>query len=144
MLTPLCLSVKIMKKKSITLFLLVASLVPGQAQTTLPNEDVEGPPLGANAARLVQAMEFLGVPLAQSVTEKLNQAIRERNANAIQRIIDPHALVAVFMNPEVRVKVKRGPARAVLRQGGYTPFIVKVFNDSTAVSYTHLTLPTKA
>lgn len=141
MFAPPALSAKMMKEKSIALFLSIASLVLAQAQTTVPNEDVDGQPLGANAARLVKAMEFLGVPLAQSLTEKLNQAIRGRDAIAIQRIIDPHALVSVFMNPEVRVKVKRGPAKAVLRQGGYTPFIVKVFNDSTVVRPLRVTSP---
>ena len=121
-----------MNKESLAvLFLSIACLTTGQAQTALPNVNVEGQPLGANVARLVQAMEFLGVPLAKSVVEKLNHAIRDRDAETIQLILDSHVLVAVSLNPEVRVKVRRGPAKAVLRQGAYTPFVVKVFNDST-------------
>ena len=121
-----------MNKESLAaLFLSIACLATGQAQTVLPNVNVEGQPLGANVARLVQAMDFLGMPLAKPVVEKLNHAIRDRDEEAIQLILDPHALVAVSLNPEVRVKVRRGPAKAVLRQGAYTPFVVKVFNDST-------------
>ena len=121
-----------MNKESLAvLFLSIACLTTGQAQTALPNVNVEGQPLGANVARLVQAMEFLGMPLAKSVVEKLNHAIRDRDAETIQLILDSHVLVAVSLNPEVRVKVRRGPAKAVLRQGAYTPFVVKVFNDST-------------
>ena len=121
-----------MNKESLAvLFLSIACLTTGQAQTALPNVNVEGQPLGANVARLVQAMEFLGMPLAKSVGEKLNHAIRDRDAETIQLSLDPHVLVAVSLNPEVRVKVRRGPAKAVLRQGAYTPFVVKVFNDST-------------
>ena len=121
-----------MNKESLAvLFLSIACLTTGQAQTALPNANVEGQPLGANVARLVQAMGFLGMPLAKSVVEKLNHAIRDRDAETIQLILDPHVLVAVSLNPEVRVKVRRGPAKAVLRQGAYTPFVVKVFNDST-------------
>ena len=121
-----------MNKESLAaLFLSIACLTTGQAQTTLPNVNVEGQPLGANVARLVQAMDFLGMPLVKPVVEKLNHAIRDRDEEAIQLILDPHALVAVSLNPEVRVKVRRGPAKAVLRQGAYTPFVVKVFNDST-------------
>ena len=120
-----------MNKESLAvLFLSIACLTTGQAQTALPNVNVEGQPLGANVARLVQAMGFLGMPLPKSVVEKLNHAIRDRNEEAIQLILDPHVLVAVSLNPEVRVKVRRGPAKAVLRQGAYTPFVVKVFNDS--------------
>ena len=121
-----------MNKESFTpLFLSIACLALGQAQTTLPIADVEGQPLGASAARLIEAMELLGVPLAMPVVEKLNQAIQDRDEEDIQQILDPHALLAISLNPEVRVKVRRGPAKALLRQGGYTPFIVKVFNDST-------------
>ena len=121
-----------MNKESLAvLFLSIACLTTGQAQTALPNVNVEGQPLGANVARLVQAMGFLGMPLAKAVVEKLNHAIRDRDAETIQLILDPHVLVAVSLNPEVRVKVRRGPAKAVLRQGAYTPFVVKVFNDST-------------
>ena len=107
-----------MNKESLAvLFLSIVCLTTGQAQTALPNVNVEGQPLGANVARLVQAMGFLGMPLAKSVVEKLNHAIRDRDAETIQLILDSHVLVAVSLNPEVRVKVRRGPAKAVLRQG---------------------------
>ena len=45
-------------------------------------------------------------------------------------MLDPHVLAAVSVNPELRVKVQRGPAKAELRQGGFTPFLVKVLNDA--------------
>ena len=135
------LAIQMMKKKVSILLLSIAGLALGQSQTALPIAGVEGQPLGGNASRLVQAMEFLGMPLAKPVGEKLSQAIRDRDEEAIQRILDPHALVAVSLNPEVRVKVRRGPAKAVLRQGGYTPFIVKVFNDSTVARPLRVTSP---
>ena len=93
--------------------------------------EVEGQPLGANAGRLVQALELLGAPLAAKELESLSVAIRKRDAAVIQKILDAYVLVAVSVNPEVRVKVRRGPAKALLRQGGYTPFLVKVLNAST-------------
>ena len=130
-----------MKVKVTILFLSIAGLALGQAQTALPIAEVEGQPLGANVSRLVQAMEFLGMPLAKPVVEKLNRAIRDRDEEVIQRILDPHVLVAVSLNPEVRVKVRRGPAKAVLRQGGYPSFVVKVFNDSTVARPLRVTSP---
>ena len=130
-----------MKVKVTILFLSIAGLALGQAQTALPIAKVEGQPLGANVSRLVQAMEFLGMPLAKPVVEKLNRAIRDRDEEVIQRILDPHVLVAVSLNPEVRVKVRRGPAKAMLRQGGYTSFVVKVFNDSTVARPLRVTSP---
>ena len=57
-----------MNKESLAvLFLSIVCLTTGQAQTALPNVNVEGQPLGANVARLVQAMEFLGMPLGLSL-----------------------------------------------------------------------------
>ena len=97
----------------------------------LPIKKVEGQPLGANASRLIQALDFLGAPLAEVEVKKLKTAIGQRDSAAIQKLLDPHVLVAVSLNPEVRVKVQRGPAKTVLRQGGFTPFLVKVLNDST-------------
>lgn len=93
--------------------------------------DVEGQPLGANARRVVQALEFLGAPLPADVAEKVERAAQARDVRAVQELLDPFALVLVSLNPEVRVKVQRGPAPPVLQQTGFTPFLVKVLNDST-------------
>src|SRR5206468_5114529 len=49
----------------------------------------------------------------------------------LQATLDPHALLVVAINPESRVKVLRGPARARLQQGGHTPVIIKIINEST-------------
>ncbi|MCH2379854.1 MAG: hypothetical protein MK236_10595, partial [Pedosphaera sp.] len=49
--------------------------------------------------------------------------------------------VVVSLNPEVRVKVQRGPAKALLLQGGFTPFVVKVLNDSTVARPLRLASP---
>ena len=48
------------------------------------------------------------------------------DAKGLQRLLDPQVLVVVALNPEARVEVRRGPARAVLQQAGYTPVLVKV------------------
>ncbi len=107
----------------------------------LPVVEVEGQPLSANVARLIRALEFLGAPLAEEETKKLNAAIRARDAGKIQQLLDSHVLVVVSLNPEVRVKVQRGPAKALLRQGGFTPFVVKLLNDSTVARPLRLASP---
>src|SRR5207237_1375303 len=61
----------------------------------------------------------------------LQAACADRDAAGIQRLLDPHVLLAVSINPEARVKVARGPAPAVLQQAGYTPVLVKVVNEGT-------------
>lgn len=97
----------------------------------VPKAVVEGQPLAANVSRLITAMEYLGAPVPEMVVSALQSAIRDRNADLIQELIDAHVLFVVQLNPEVRVKVLRGPAKAALHQSGFTPHIVKVVNNST-------------
>ena len=100
----------------------------------LPYEPVEGQPLAANVGRLVEALEFLGRPLPKSLTEKLAVARKARDAKEIQKLLDPHVVAAVSLNPEVRVKVDQGPGDVTIQQAGFTPMLVKVVNHSTVSS----------
>jgi hypothetical protein len=100
----------------------------------LPYEPVEGQPLAANVKRLTEAFEFLGQPLPGSLSEKLTTAQKQRDAKAIQKLLDPLVVAVVSLNPEVRVKVERGPGAASIQQGGFTPLLVKVINHSTVAS----------
>ena len=111
------LVIQIMKLNPTILFFSITGLALGQAQTMLLNAEVEGQPLGANAGRVVQALELLGAPLAAGEVKALKAAIDQRDAVAIQKFLDPHVLVVVSVNPELRVKVRRGRAKAELRQG---------------------------
>jgi len=90
---------------------------------------VAGQPLAANVDRIAQALEALGAPLSRDVRGALGRAGQSRDATAIQRLLDPHVLLDVHINPESRVKVTRGTASAVLQQAGYTPVLVKVVNE---------------
>jgi hypothetical protein len=93
--------------------------------------DVEGQPLAANVQRLLKALDDLGQPLAPQLAEALKSAAKKQDAKRLQELLDPHVLLHVHLNPEARVKVKRGDAPALLQQGGFTPFLVKVHNEST-------------
>jgi hypothetical protein len=101
--------------------------------------EVEGQPLAANVERVIQALEFLGAPLAADVRAALAEA--GRDAGRIQRILDPHVLLRVHINPESRVKVARGAAEARLVQGGWTPVLVKVVNESPVRSALRISSP---
>jgi hypothetical protein len=59
----------------------------------------------------------------------------------MQRLFDPHVLLVVSLNPEVRVKAARGPAKAVLQQAGYTPVLLKVINESTVTKALRISSP---
>lgn len=113
----------------------VLSLVACIALTATANEvpvvPVEGQPLAANAKRLVEALRYLGAPLDAQLESAIEVAGRARDAAALQRHLDAVVLFVVSINPELRVKVHRGPGNAELQQGGYTPVLVKVLNEST-------------
>jgi hypothetical protein len=91
----------------------------------------EGQPLGENAKRVVQALQFLGAPLPAETAAAIDQAAKARDAEKLQKLLDPQVLLLVTLNPESRVKTARGPASAVLQQGGFVPHLIKVVNDST-------------
>jgi hypothetical protein len=102
---------------------------------------VEGQPLAANVTRLSEAMEFLGTPLPKETTESLAGATKSRDARKLQQLLDPHVLFVVNINPESRVKVARGPAKAVLQQVGFTPVLVKIVNLSTVTKRLNISSP---
>jgi hypothetical protein len=60
---------------------------------------------------------------------------------AIQEVIDSQVFLGLHLNPEVRVKVMRGPADNRLRQHGYTAKIVKIHNESTVTTPLRVTSP---
>lgn len=91
---------------------------------------VEIQPMGAQVRRLVQALDYLGIPLSETEKDALRQAIHQEDTAAIQDILDPRCLFGVSINPEMRVKVSRGPALARLMEHGWRLFLVKVHNES--------------
>jgi hypothetical protein len=118
----------------------LTSVATSQADELSPVE-VEGQPLAANVARVLDALEYLGVPLPAETTTALREAAKNREAERLQRLLDPHVLLVVSLNPESRVKVARGPAAANLQQAGFTPVIVKVLNESTVTKRLRITSP---
>ena len=95
---------------------------------------VEPQPLLSQALRLNEALKFLGSALKPEDEKRLT-ALHSKPLNAetvktIQEILDSYCLAMVDINPESRVKVLRGPAKAKLVQDGWTSFLVKVHNDA--------------
>ena len=109
------------------LFALCLLLVAGSvsAETIF----VEAQPLGANVSRLLSALDFIAAnPLQPKERTDLREAVRKQDSGEIQKLLEPHVLLNVHLNPGSRVKVLRGKAPAVLRQGGYVPAIVRIHN----------------
>ena len=111
-------------------------MVPRRAESgaarTIATMTVEGQPLAANVERLAAALDYLGAPLPADLRASLVKAGQARDSQALQQLLDGRVLLSVHINPESRVRVERGAARAVLQQAGYTPAIVKVINESGA------------
>ena len=93
---------------------------------------VEFQPLAAHAARVLQALEVLGDPLPAADATQLRKLIDAGSGDvkALQQILDRHCLAGVHINPEQRVKVQQGPAKADLYEQGWRTFLVKVQNEA--------------
>lgn len=131
-------------KRFIPLFLFAALSIPAKifAQHEMHHDStarnissrVEPQPLLAQAIRLKDALSFLGSPLSQPDEKRLlalqHQPLTQQVVNNVQAILDPYCLAFVNINPEARVKVERGPAKAKLIQGGWVSFLVKINNDA--------------
>jgi hypothetical protein len=118
---------------------LFALLSVAAAAEPLPVIEVEGQPLVSNARRVVQALDFLGAPLAGMTCAKLEAAMASRDAAAVQAALDPLVLCLVDINPESRVKAQRGPAAAKVQQAGYTPVLIKVVNHAVSTARLRIT-----
>src|SRR5215204_3699363 len=95
---------------------------------------VEPQPLLAQAIRLKEALSFLGSSLSKVDEQKLaslqNQSLTQASVKKVQDVLDPYCLAVININPESRVKVVRGLARAKLIQNGWVSFLVKVNNEA--------------
>ncbi len=102
--------------------------------TTSVRQDVEFQPLAAQAVRVLETLDYLGAPLPmvekKAVLDATRGADAARGVATIQRVLDKHCLLLVEINPESRVKVGPGPAKAELQEQGWRTFLVKVTNDA--------------
>src|SRR5205814_6281433 len=80
-------------------------------------------------------------PLPSGTVKDLEAAARTGDSDRLQKSLDPHVLLVVTINPESRVKVQRGPAKARLQQAGFSPVLVKVLNQSTLTSELRISSP---
>jgi hypothetical protein len=88
---------------------------------------VEFQPLAAQISRVMQTLEMLGEPLPAADASQLKEA---KTIEQIQRVLDKHCLAGVEINPESRVKVQQGEAKAVLVEQGWRAFLIKVHNQA--------------
>jgi hypothetical protein len=124
---------------------LVSSLVADELELV---KGVDLQPVKAQAKRLVDALKFLGEPLTKAENDALEAAFAETNAAkslaAIQKVLDARALVGVNINPESRVSVVRGAAKAALNEQGWSVFLIKVHNEAGVTAALRINSPNAA
>ena len=114
------------------LFQLMASILFAQQIPKVQKTELQ--PLVAQVRRLVEALDYLGVPLRETDKQTLEKAMNETEASRaladIQTVLDSYCLFDVYINPESRVKVAPGPVKAELQEQGWRSFLVKVRNEA--------------
>lgn len=94
----------------------------------------ETQPLVAATERLLQALDYVGAPLAPEDRKALEAALKETDpadcTQGVEKILDKYCVVGVTINPESRVSVTGGPAPRELIQQGWRTFLVKVHNQA--------------
>ncbi len=113
-----------------TVITLSATLLAAQELSKV--EKVEAQPLIAQVTRVTEAMDYLGAPMSgadkQALQNAINQTDAARAVTDIQNVLDKYCLFDVGINPESRVKVDQGPAKAELVEQGWRTFLVKIRN----------------
>ncbi|MEX0929856.1 MAG: CehA/McbA family metallohydrolase, partial [Balneolales bacterium] len=97
-------------------------------------ENVEPQPLIAQALRVAEALSYMGSALPQASLNELKALkdlpLNQRTVMKIQEILDPFVLATIDINAESRVKVIPGAAQPILKQEGWTTFLLKVHNQA--------------
>lgn len=103
--------------------------------------EIPAQPFVEQIRRLQETLQFLGIPLDTGANAQLNEALRAGEVEQIAQTLEALTLFEVDINPESRVKVRKGSAVPALHQGGYTPFLVKVINQGTVTARLNATSP---
>lgn len=127
---------------AIALLIAGAGFVPGGNAARAADlglvKGVEFQPLTAQVRRVVEALDYLGSPFSAEEKRALDAALANPDAEAgsaaLQHLLDPHCLVGLSINPEMRVKVAQGPAQPELVAKGWRTFLIKVQNEAGATA----------
>ncbi len=88
-------------------------------------------PLSAAVARLLRALASVGSPLSAAEQASISSA---HTSAEIERTLDKHVLLEARINPEGRVSVSRGQAKAELVEHGWRTFLIKINNEAAITS----------
>lgn len=125
---------KTRRVSGIVTFLFVAGLQGLTPKSGTAQTQVSLQPFAQQVRQVETTLAYLGQPLAQSDLEAINAAIAEADEFSavahLTQILDKYTLAVVEINPESRVKVQPGAAKAELVEAGTRLFLVKVLNKA--------------
>lgn len=136
-----------LRRSLLALGLCLLSVAAARAQASLPLVDgADFATVKANCEKILKTLEELKAPLPEETVKSLRQVLQDGAKDdeavlRIQRLLDPHCLVGVTINPESRVKAARGLATAELRTDGPTYRLAKVQNNAGVTQALTLTSP---
>jgi hypothetical protein len=105
---------------------------------------VEPQPFLAALRQLIEATDLLGVSFSDEERAVFRESFAAQDAAAVERamaVLDRRVLFVVTINPEQRVKVAQGEAKAELEEGGWRHFLVKVINEAGATAPLQVSSP---
>ncbi|HQR07953.1 MAG TPA: acetylxylan esterase [Gemmatales bacterium] len=111
-----------MKRLSGLLLVIATNIVHADE---VPAVECKAEPLLQNLRAMNHAFKEAGVKQPAGV----EKALKEKDADEMQKLLDPFVAAVVTINPESRVKVMRGPYPIKHQLGWPTPALVKVINE---------------
>lgn len=123
-----------------------ATIIHAQDRAALPLvKDVERQPLVAQVQRVIEALNYLGVPLRDADRAALEKALTDTDAVAavesIQKVLDPYCLLAAELKSEKEITGAVGSAKRELSEQGWTQFLIKVHNPQGLTGELRVTSP---
>lgn len=107
------------------------------------SEDIRQP-FAAQIERLLAALNLIGEPLRPDELKLLHQLLSGGSSDTVARcedVLRPHILLKADINPESRLTMTRGDAKAELVEHGWRTFLVRVSNASADTSPFKITSP---
>jgi hypothetical protein len=122
--------------RALPLLAILVFAAPARAHELPIVEDADWPTLRTHVLELIEKLDALKAPLPADTRKALDALLDKKKpddpalaASKVQKLVDAHCLLGVNINPQSRVKARRGPLRPELSLDRPALVLVKVHND---------------